>query len=342
MHDRFLKALKCQPVDRVPVWLMRQAGRYLPEYKVLRKKSPIFLDFCKTLDLVCLATLQPLDRFNLDAAIIFSDILVLPDAMGLELSFIENKGPVFNNPIRNSNDIRCLKPIDPNIELKYVADSIRVISKELTGKQPLIGFSGSPWTLSVYMVEGKSSKTFSIVKGMLYKNPDLLHKLLNILTSNIVLYLKSQIDAGAQSLMIFDTWGGLLAPDCYRTFSLKYINKIIKEIKKYSSCPIIVFSKNTSHSIKNIANSGCDAISIDWSIDIDFARSQIGNNIALQGNLDPCVLYAPQEVITFEVNKILEKNSGNLGYIFNLGHGIYPDINPNNVQFMLDTIRNYK
>ncbi len=339
MNNRFLKALQCEPVDRTPVWLMRQAGRYLPEYRDLRKQVPNFLDFCKTPDLACAATLQPLARFDLDAAIIFSDILTIPDAMGLDLNFVDGVGPVFNDPIRSDNDLKRLQNIDPNIELQYVMDAIKITSKELIGKQPLIGFSGSPWTLAAYMVEGSGSKTFSVIKGMLYSNPKLLHKLLDILTDNVISYLKAQIDAGAEALMVFDTWGGVLTPECYRHFSLQYMAQIVAGVKKYSKCPIILFSKNTPHSLTHIASSGCDAISIDWTIDIGDARSQISNNIALQGNLDPCVLYADPATIKSEVQKILNKYGDRPGHIFNLGHGIYPDIDPSNVQCMIDAVR---
>jgi uroporphyrinogen decarboxylase len=319
---------------------MRQAGRYLPEYRALREKSKNFLNFCKNPELACIATLQPIKRFDLDAAIIFSDILTIPDAMGLDLHFTTGEGPVFNKPIRSINDINDLKSIDPFYDLKYVMDAIKITSSELD-KLPLIGFSGSPWTLATYMVEGRGSKTFNVIKKMLYQSPETINKLLNILTKNVILYLKAQIDSGVKTVMIFDTWGGILTPSYYREYSLKFMEVIVKEIKNYSSCPIILFSKNTEHSLINIAETNCNAISIDWTVNINKARQIINKKIAIQGNLDPCVLYGNKKTIELETKKILDDYGNYNGHIFNLGHGIYPDINPKHVHYMIDAIRNH-
>ncbi len=343
MKNRFLKALKCEQVDRPPVWFMRQAGRYLPEYRTLRKQVPNFLSFCKTPELACEATLQPLKRFNLDAAIIFSDILTIPDAMGLKVDFLENQGPFFPKTISSTQDINNLKKINPKEDLNYVMKAIKLVTKELNNKIPLIGFSGSPWTLATYMIEGQGSKTFNITKKMLYKNPKTLTKLLNILSENIILYLQEQINSGVESIMIFDTWGGILTPEKYNTFSLSYMKKIVKALKiNNKHIPIILFSKNTPHSIIDISKTGCDAVSLDWTINLQTARKQINNKIALQGNLDPCVLYGNKSTIQSETLNVLNNYNYHTGHIFNLGHGIYPDINPSNVQYMIETIENYK
>ena len=339
-NTRFLKALACEPVDKTPIWVMRQAGCYLPEYRATRAKAGSFMDLCQNPELACEVTMQPLARFDLDAAIIFSDILTIPDAMGLGLYFSEGEGPKFKNPVQTAKAIKQLAMPDPNESLGYVADAIRLVKKELDGKVPLIGFSGSPWTVATYMVEGGSSKQFHLIKKMLHAEPDLLHTLLDKLADSIILYLQSQIEAGVDVVMLFDTWGGVLSTEAYQIFSLAYMKKIMDALP--SDMPCILFTKSGHQWLETIAQSGCQGIGLDWTIDIANARARVGDKIALQGNLDPSVLYAPPEVIVHEVNKIMTQANQQPGHIFNLGHGILPDIPSEHVQVLVDAVHEFK
>ncbi len=330
-NDRFLRALLREPVDVTPVWMMRQAGRYLPEYRATRARAGDFMTLCKSPELACEVTLQPLDRFPLDAAILFSDILTVPDAMGLGLYFEEGEGPRFSHPIRSAADVQRLGVPDPERELGYVMDAVRMIRRELGGRVPLIGFSGSPWTLATYMVEGGSSKNFARTKAMMFDEPHAAHRLLDVLAESVAAYLNAQVAAGAQALMIFDTWGGVLTTRDYREFSLRYMQAVVERLRRESEgrrVPVILFTKGGSQWLEHIAASGCDAVGLDWTIDIGAARARIGDRVALQGNMDPCVLYASPDRIRQEVAEILASFGQGSGHVFNLGHGIHPDINP--------------
>jgi len=325
INDSFLRACRREPVERTPVWMMRQAGRYLPEYRAIRSKVD-FLTLCKTPELAAEVSIQPVDIIGVDACIIFSDILVVPEAMGMKLFVEEGKGgPRFENPIRTRDDINKLAVPDPNHELKYVMDAIRLTRKNLNNRVPLIGFAGSPWTLATYMLEGKGSKNFRAIKEFIYTNPKDAHALLDKLARTVAAYLSANIEAGAQAVQIFDTWGGILPPDEFREFSLRYIEQVLKLLKR-NGVPTIVFCKDCGHSIEAIADTGCDVVGLDWSFDIGKARMMVGSYVALQGNLDPTILYAPPERIREGVKKILEKFGKGSGHIFNLGHGILPDI----------------
>jgi len=341
-HSRFIKALLREPVDRTPVWIMRQAGRYLPEYRQLRAEAKSFLTLCKTPELACTVTLQPLARFPLDAAIIFSDILTIPDALGLGLYFSEGEGPKFEHPIRNHADIRNLATLDPEIELKYLMDAIRMTVQALEGRVPLIGFAGSPWTLSTYMIEGGASKQFSIIKAMLYQDPKALHALLKHIAALTVHYLGAQLKAGADALMIFDTWGGLLGKENYLEFSLDYMHLILDGLKAYIApndrIPVIIFTKNGGQHVEAIADTGCEAIGLDWTADLKQVKQLVGHRVALQGNLDPAVLYADADRIQKEVAKLLSQFGSGTGHIFNLGHGIHQDIEPEKVAVMIEAV----
>jgi len=340
-NDRFLRALLKQPVDRTPIWIMRQAGRYLPEYRATREKAGDFMTLCSTPDLACEVTLQPLDRFDLDAAILFSDILTIPDAMGLGLYFEEGEGPKFERPLRTEKDIKNLPIPDPEDELGYVMDAVRTIRRELNGSVPLIGFSGSPWTLATYMVEGGSSKTFSKTKTMAFEDPKLAHLLLSKIAESVVSYLNAQVAAGAQALMIFDTWGGSLSPAMYKEFSLNYMSDIVSKLQRENEgrkVPVILFTKGGGQWLTDIADSGCDALGLDWTTDIASARQQVGERVALQGNMDPTTLCASPEVIRQEAAKILAGFGDGNGHVFNLGHGITPDINPEHVKVLVDSV----
>lgn len=339
MKDNLIRALKCEPVERTPVWIMRQAGRYLPEYRAVRATAGSFLKLCKTPELACKVTMQPMTRYPLlDAAIIFSDILTIPDALGLELELQENIGPVFNKPINSEQDVDKLRILQPDDDLKYVMDAIKLTKNELNGKVPLIGFAGTPWTIAAYMVEGRASKQFNKLRCMLYAAPKILEKLLYNLQQNIILYLQAQIAAGADVIMLFDSWAGLLGPAQYNNFSLKFIKNIISALN--SSVPVILFSKNGGNNIVDIINTGCNAIGVDWTADLGLIKNKVGNNIALQGNLDPAVLYGDEQTIRREVQKVLtsfDRGFGS-GHIFNLGHGIYPDIDPAKLQIVLEAV----
>lgn len=340
-NDRFLKALARKPVDRTPVWMMRQAGRYLPEYKKTREQAGSFLDLCKNTELACEVTMQPLRRYPLDAAILFSDILTIPDAMGLGLYFEEGEGPKFKRPIKTDKDIERISN-DVQSDLFYVTDAVAAIRKELDGKVPLIGFSGSPWTLATYMIEGRSTREFKNIKQWLYANPVSLHKLLEKLANAVTTYLIAQIEAGAQAVQIFDTWGGVLSASAYDHFSLRYMDVTCKAIKrKFPDVPIILFTKGGGVWLEKIAATGCDALGLDWSTDIGEARQRLEDKAALQGNLDPSILRAPTSVIEREVAEVLRsfgKHNNNSGHVFNLGHGITPDINPENVAAFIDAV----
>ena len=340
-NDRFIRALLRQSVDVTPVWMMRQAGRYLPEYRETRKHAGSFLNLCKTPELACEVTLQPLVRYSLDAAILFSDILTIPDAMGLGLNLVENVGPQFDKPVRTASDIKALSVPDPESDLGYVMDAVRLIRKELDGSVPLIGFAGSPWTLATYMVEGGPTKEFGLVKGLMYDDPESMHYLLNILADSVALYLNAQIVAGAQAVMIFDTWGGILTPASYQQFSLHYMNKIVSQLdRQYDGhvIPVILFTKGGGDWVRDIAATGCDAIGVDWTKNIGIVRKEVGDQVALQGNLDPCVLYASSEVIKQEVSAVLKSYGHGNGHVFNLGHGIHQHIDPENVAVLIDAV----
>ncbi len=330
-NDRFLRACLRQEVDRTPVWMMRQAGRYLPEYRATRARAGGFLQLCKTPELACEVTLQPIDILGVDAAILFSDILVIPEAMGMELTFGTGEGPKFPRPVRSDMDVRHLPVPDPEVELDYVMSAIRTIRKALAGRVPLIGFSGSPWTLATYMVEGGGSKSFSRVKKMAFDNPSTMHMLLEKLADSVAAYLNAQIRNGVQAVQIFDTWGGILTPRDYREFSLNYMQRIIRQLIRESEgrqVPVILYTKGGMGWLEAMAETGCDVVGLDWSINIDEARQRIGHKVALQGNMDPAMLYASPQRIREEVRDILARFGHGSGHVFNLGHGITPDVPP--------------
>ena len=340
-NDRLIRALLRQPVDITPVWMMRQAGRYLPEYLKVRKQAGSFMNLCTNPELACEVTMQPLERFPLDAAILFSDILTIPDAMGLGLYFEEGEGPRFKKPVRTAADVNALGVPDPETELRYVMDAVRLIRKTLDNRLPLIGFSGSPWTLATYMVEGSSTKTFSRIKGMLYSEPRLLHQLLDTIAASVSSYLNAQIAAGAQAVMIFDTWGGVLTPDDYQDFSLQYMQKIIANLTREvdgQQVPVVLFTKGGCQWLELMADTGADALGLDWSTDLAMARKRVGDRVALQGNLDPAVLYATPEVIREQVGHVLAQFGQGSGHVFNLGHGITPDVDPENAGALVKAV----
>ncbi len=330
-NDRFLRALLKQPVDVTPVWMMRQAGRYLPEYRASRARAGDFMGLCMNPEMACEVTLQPLDRYPLDAAILFSDILTVPDAMGLGLYFETGEGPRFRKTVESAADIEALPVPDPDRDLGYVMDAVRTIRRELNGRVPLIGFSGSPWTLATYMVEGGSSKDFRKSKAMLYDNPQAMHALLDKLAQSVTAYLNGQIKAGAQAVQIFDTWGGNLSSAAYLEFCLAYMRKIVAGlIREHDGrkVPVILFTKNGGLWLEDIADVGADALGLDWTCDIGQARRRVGERVALQGNMDPTVLYAKPSAIRDEVARILASYGQGSGHVFNLGHGITPEVNP--------------
>ena len=340
-NDRFLRALLRQPVDRTPVWMMRQAGRYLPEYRATRAQAGDFMSLCKNTELACEVTLQPLRRYAFDAAILFSDILTIPDAMGQGLYFSEGEGPKFKKVIRTPADVEKLPDVSIASELSYVTDAVALIRRELNGSVPLIGFSGSPWTLATYMIEGGGSKDFRHAKEFLYNHPEAMHLLLDKLADAVIDYLNAQIAAGAQAVQIFDTWGGVLTPTAYRDFSLAYMQKIIGGLTRHNDgrkVPVILFTKNGGQWLESIAASGCNAVGLDWTTDIANARERIGSQVALQGNMDPSMLYASPEAIRAEVGSILAGFGSNPGHVFNLGHGITPAVNPDNVGVFVESV----
>jgi uroporphyrinogen decarboxylase len=341
-NDILLRALQRKPVDRTPVWIMRQAGRYLPEYLKTRAEAGSFMDLCQTPELACEVTLQPLRRFSLDAAIIFSDILTIPDVMGLKLYFVAGEGPKFERPIRSAEDIRKLPCPDVSESLGYVMDAISLTRRELDGKVPLIGFSGSPWTLATYMIEGGSSKTFSKAKKLIYQDPKLAHQLLEKLAATVTDYLNAQIDSGAQAVQIFDTWGGALSAQAYKDFSLRYMAQIVSGLKRENEgrrVPVILFSKGCNTQLEGQADTGCDALGVDWTIELKQARKLVGSRVALQGNLDPSVLLAEKKVIRREVSDTLNSFGQGNGHVFNLGHGITPDVDPDNLTALISAVR---
>ena len=340
-NDRFLRALLKQPVDVTPVWMMRQAGRYLPEYRATREKAGDFMGLCTNPEMACEVTLQPLDRYPLDAAILFSDILTIPDAMGLGLYFETGEGPKFKKVIQSAQDITQLKVVNPEKDLPYVTDAVRLIRRELNGRVPLIGFSGSPWTLATYMIEGGSSRDFHKTKHMLYNQPEALHQLLSVLAESVTAYLNAQILAGAQAVQIFDSWGGALSHAAYQEFSLNYMQKIVSGLIKQSDgreVPVILFTKGGGQWLESMAETGAHALGLDWTTDLGQARQRVGHKVALQGNMDPSVLYASPEKIQQEVKRILQSYGSGTGHVFNLGHGITPQVDPAHAGAFIDAV----
>lgn len=340
-NDRLLRALLREPVDLTPVWLMRQAGRYLPEYRETRRRAGDFMTLCTTPELACEVTLQPLARFDLDAAILFSDILTIPHAMGLGLSVSEGEGPRFERPVRSGSDILALGVPDPEVELRFVMDAVRLVRRELAGRVPLIGFAGSPWTLATYMVEGRTSKDFRTTKTLMYERPALMHRLLQTLSSAVIEYLNAQIAAGAQAVMVFDTWGGVLTTAAYNEFSLAYLRQIVVSLRREQEgrrVPVVLFTKGGGQWLEAMAETGCDAVGLDWTVDIGTARRRVGDRVALQGNLDPAVLYAPPGRIRDEVASILATFGAGSGHVFNLGHGVTPGVDPDHVRVLVAAV----
>ena len=340
-NDRFLRALARQPVDVTPVWMMRQAGRYLPEYRASRASAGSFMDLCMNPERACEVTLQPLERYPLDAAILFSDILTIPDAMGLGLYFETGEGPKFKKTIATAADVDALPVVDTLKDLPYVTDAVRTIRKELNGRVPLIGFSGSPWTLATYMVEGGSSKDFRKAKALAYNDPGLMHAMLDKLALSVTEYLNEQIKAGAQAVQIFDSWGGALAHDAYREFSLKPMQKIVDGlIREHDGrkVPVIMFTKGGGQWLEVMADTGVDALGLDWTTPISGAKSRVGDRVALQGNMDPAILYSKPERIRAEVAKILADFGKGNGHVFNLGHGITPEVDPANAGAFIESV----
>ncbi len=343
-NDTFLRALLRQPTEHTPVWLMRQAGRYLPEYCETRRRAGSFMELCKSPRLACEVTLQPLARYELDAAILFSDILTVPDAMGLGLYFAEGEGPKFERPLREEWEIRDLEAPDPYGPLRYVMDAVSEIRRALDNSVPLIGFSGSPFTLACYMIEGGASEDFRRVKTMLYDRPDLLHHVLEVNARAVTDYLNAQIECGAQAVMIFDTWGGALSHSAYREFSLAYMARIVAELKREHDgqrVPSIVFTKGGGQWLEEIAAIGCDAVGLDWTVDIAAARARVGDKVALQGNFDPMALFASPENIAAEAKRIVDAYGPGSGHIFNLGHGISQFTPPDHVAALVNAVHEH-
>lgn len=347
-NDRFLRALLREPVDRTPVWIMRQAGRYLPEYREIRKQAGDFMSLCKNPELACEVTMQPLRRFNLDAAILFSDILTIPDAMGLGLHFVTGEGPKFERPVQTAADIKKLGLPDAESDLGYVMDAVRTIRKALNGGDdqlvPLIGFSGSPWTLATYMVEGGPSKEFAKVKGLMYDDPATMEHLLNLLADSVRDYLNAQIKAGAQAVQIFDTWGGSLSTEGYKQFSLAPVQRILDGlIREHDGrkVPVILFTKGGGAWLEAMADTGVDALGLDWTTDIAAARARVGDKVALQGNLDPTILFAQPDTIRTEARKVLDGFGKGNGHVFNLGHGIMQHVKPEHLGALIDEVHEY-
>jgi uroporphyrinogen decarboxylase len=344
-NDLLLRALQREPTPRRPIWLMRQAGRYLPEYRATRERAGGFLAMCTTPEIACEITLQPVDRYPLDAAILFSDILTIPHAMNLGLEFEAGEGPKFERPVRNAADIARLPVPDPGRELKYVTDAVTLVRRELKGRIPLIGFAGSPWTVATYMVEGGGSKTFGRIKRMMYSAPRDLHRLLEVLAKSTILYLNAQIAAGAQAVMLFDTWGGVLTPAQYAEFSLHYMAQIVDALTREAdgrTVPNIVFTKGGGAWINQISRMGCNAVGVDWTTDLSQARQAAEGRVALQGNLDPAALFAPPEVLRAQALRVLESYGAGPGHVFNLGHGITPDVDPAQVALLIDAVQGHR
>jgi uroporphyrinogen decarboxylase len=343
-NDLLLRALAREPTPRRPMWMMRQAGRYLPEYRATRARAGSFMAMCTNPEFACEVTLQPIERFPLDAAILFSDILTIPHAMNLGLEFEGGEGPKFERPVRSVADVDKLGVPDPGRELRYVIDAVALTRRELRGRVPLIGFAGSPWTVGTYMVEGGGSKTFGRIKRMLYESPALLHRLLDLLARSTILYLNAQIAAGAQAVMLFDTWGGVLTPAQYREFSLRYMEQVVGSLTRESGgrrVPNIVFTKGGGAWLGQIAAIGCDAVGVDWTTDLATARAAVGGRVALQGNLDPSALFAPPDTLRAEATRVLDSYGAGPGHVFNLGHGITPDVDPERVAVLIDAVHGY-
>ena len=339
--NRFLRALARQPVDATPVWIMRQAGRYLPEYRATRARAGSFLALAQTPELACEVTLQPIERFDLDAAILFSDILTVPDAMGLGLHFVEGEGPKFARPVRSATDVARLGVPDPEHSLRYVIDAVRLIRRELHDRVPLIGFAGSPWTLACYMIEGEGSRDFARVKAFALNEPTAMHTLLDVNARAVAAYLAAQAAAGAQVLMVFDSWGGMLAPAMFAEFSARYLAQIAALLRADAHArelPLILFSKGANASLEVLADTGCAALGVDWTLTLDEARRRVGGRVALQGNLDPATLLASPEVIRCEVARVKNEFGQHPGHVFNLGHGITPDVAPEHVAVLVDAV----
>lgn len=340
-NDVMLRALMRQPVSRTPVWIMRQAGRYLPEYRDVRAEAGNFMNLCRNPELACEVTMQPLRRFKLDAAILFSDILTIPDAMGLGLYFESGEGPKFKNPVQSANAIRSLRVPDVEKKLSYVFDAVRTVRRELNGEVPLIGFAGSPFTVGTYMVEGGSSREFSKIKGLAAEAPDVLDHLMDIVAETTTEYLNAQIEAGAQAIQIFDTWGATLEPDDFRRFSMASMQKIIDGLTREKDgrrIPVILFTKGAGPLLSDLADTGCDALGVDWTTDLSTAREYVGDKVALQGNLDPAMLRESPEAIRQGVADTLASYGEGPGHVFNLGHGITPDINPDHLGVLVDAV----
>lgn len=341
-NDRFLRALMRQPVDQTPVWMMRQAGRYLPEYRATRAQAGDFMSLCKNAELACEVTIQPLERYPLDAAILFSDILTIPDAMGCGLYFEAGEGPRFSHPVRTAADIDRL-PVPPMADaLDYVMNAVKTIRRELNGRVPLIGFSGSPWTLATYMIEGAGSKEYRYAKGLMYSDPGALHALLEKLAAAVTDYLNAQIAAGAQAVQIFDTWGGVLTEPAYREFSLKYMESIVQGLVREADgrpVPVILFTKGGGQWLEAMADTGCDALGLDWTVDVGQCRERVGHRVALQGNLDPSVLFGNDEQIRREVERVLTSFGSHPGHVFNLGHGINQHVDPSRPATMIKAVQ---
>jgi uroporphyrinogen decarboxylase len=340
-NDLLLRALLREPTPRTPLWMMRQAGRYLPEYRATRARAGSFLQLCMTPDYACEVTLQPLARYRLDAAILFSDILTIPHALGLGLDFEAGEGPRLDRPVRRAADIDRLPTLDPERELRYVMDAVRLIRRELDGRVPLIGFAGSPWTVATYVVEGGSSKAFARIKALLYGEPRELHRLLAHLTRATTDYLNAQIRAGAQAVMVFDTWGGALEPAAYRDFSLRYMAEIVAGLVRAHEgrrVPVILFTKGGGQWLAELAATGADALGVDWTTDLSSARAAVAGQVALQGNLDPSALYAPAASIREQVGRVLASYGPGPGHVFNLGHGIHPDVPPEHAGAMVEAV----
>lgn len=339
--DRFLRVFQGLPVDRTPAWLMRQAGRYLPEYRKVRGSVKDFIELCKTPELACEVTLQPLRRYPLDAAILFQDILTLPHAMGQPLKFVQQEGPVFEQPICSLKQVEQLKDISPEEDMPFLGQQIDMICAELDNKLPLIGFCGSPWTVACYMVEGKLTKQFNIIRKMMIEAPTVLHALLSKLAENSISYLRAQIHHGAQCVMIFDTWGGILPYRAFNEFTMNYMAQMIKGLKSYPECsdvPVIIFTKQAAHRYEDLAKIGAQGLGTDWTMPLSMIRQMVGEQIVLQGNLDPFILYGSDRMIREEVSKLLEDYGCLGGHIFNLGHGMMPDMDPAKVDVLLDAL----
>lgn len=344
INDTFLRALKRQPTEFTPLWLMRQAGRYLPEYCETRARAGSFMGLAQNPDYATEVTLQPIDRYGIDAAILFSDILTVPDAMGLGLSFVAGEGPVFARPVQTEEDVARLYVPDPNVELKYVTDAVSSIRRALDNRVPLIGFSGSPFTLACYMIEGRGSRDFRTVKTMMYRRPDLLHSILDVNARAVASYLNAQIKAGAQAVQIFDTWGGMLADGDFQAFSLRYTKQVLDQLIRVNdgeAVPSIVFTKGGGEWLSDIAVTGCDAVGLDWTVNLTRARTLIGDRVALQGNLDPLALFGDEESIRREVRRVLDAYGTGSGHVFNLGHGINQFTPIENVQILVDEVHAY-